>query len=122
MAAKHDYELSADPFTHLHLDHRHMGVGGDDSWSPSLHKVLVQMLQRCAEGCCFPLLLVATFICTGVASIKIVILDCPVQEYAVEPGEYKFSVLLAPVLPNKEVTAPETAASLWRQQVIDHFS
>ncbi|EIE18998.1 hypothetical protein COCSUDRAFT_20201 [Coccomyxa subellipsoidea C-169] len=80
MAAKHDYELSADPFTHLHLDHRHMGVGGDDSWSPSLHK-----------------------------------------EYAVEPGEYKFSVLLAPVLPNKEVTAPETAASLWRQQVIDHF-
>ncbi len=39
MAAKHDYELRADGFTHLHLDHRHMGVGGDDSWSPSLHKV-----------------------------------------------------------------------------------
>lgn len=39
MAAKHDYELRADNFTHLHLDHRHMGVGGDDSWSPSLHKV-----------------------------------------------------------------------------------
>ena len=38
MAAKHDYELKADTHTHLHLDHRHMGVGGDDSWSPSLHK------------------------------------------------------------------------------------
>ncbi|CAL8464023.1 g3558 [Coccomyxa elongata] len=74
MAAKHDYELRADGFTHLHLDHRHMGVGGDDSWSPSLHK-----------------------------------------EYAVEPGEYTFSVLLAPVLPSKDSTPPETAASLWRQ-------
>ena len=39
MAAKHDYELKADGHTHLHLDHRHMGVGGDDSWSPSLHRV-----------------------------------------------------------------------------------
>ena len=39
MAAKHDYELKADSHTHLHLDHRHMGVGGDDSWSPSLHRV-----------------------------------------------------------------------------------
>ena len=39
MAAKHDYELVPDAYTHLHLDHRHMGVGGDDSWSPSLHKV-----------------------------------------------------------------------------------
>ncbi|KAK9846491.1 hypothetical protein WJX81_005231 [Elliptochloris bilobata] len=38
MAAKHDYELKADGHTHLHLDHRHMGVGGDDSWSPSLHR------------------------------------------------------------------------------------
>jgi len=39
MGAKHDYELVPDKYTHLHLDHRHMGVGGDDSWSPSLHKV-----------------------------------------------------------------------------------
>ncbi|KAL6744638.1 hypothetical protein V8C86DRAFT_3127644 [Haematococcus lacustris] len=23
--------------THLSLDYRHMGVGGDDSWSPSVH-------------------------------------------------------------------------------------
>ena len=39
MGAKHDYELTADKYTHLHLDHAHMGVGGDDSWSPSCHKV-----------------------------------------------------------------------------------
>lgn len=25
------------PATHLVLDHVHMGVGGDDSWSPSVH-------------------------------------------------------------------------------------
>lgn len=39
MAAKHDYELRADGHTHLHLDAAHMGVGGDDSWSPSCHQV-----------------------------------------------------------------------------------
>ena len=37
--AKHDYELEADNYTHLHIDHRHMGAGGDDSWSPSVHEV-----------------------------------------------------------------------------------
>ena len=38
-AAKHEYELSADARTHVHLDACHMGVGGDDSWSPSVLKV-----------------------------------------------------------------------------------
>ena len=38
MSAKHDYELREDAFTHLHLDAAHMGVGGDDSWSPSCHQ------------------------------------------------------------------------------------
>lgn len=23
---------------HVHLDHAHVGVGGDDSWSPSVHE------------------------------------------------------------------------------------
>ena len=27
--------LQSDGFTWVHLDHRHMGVGGDDSWSPT---------------------------------------------------------------------------------------
>lgn len=37
-AAKHDFELQQDERVHVHLDHRHMGVGGDDSWSPSVHQ------------------------------------------------------------------------------------
>ncbi len=39
MASKHDYELDADKFWHVHLDHRHIGSGGDDSWSPSVLEV-----------------------------------------------------------------------------------
>jgi beta-galactosidase len=37
-AAKHTNELVADDVVHVHVDHQHMGVGGDDSWSPSTHK------------------------------------------------------------------------------------
>lgn len=37
-AAKHTNELVADDVIHVHVDHQHMGVGGDDSWSPSTHK------------------------------------------------------------------------------------
>jgi beta-galactosidase len=37
-AAKHQHELAPDPTGwHLHLDSAHMGVGGDDSWSPTVH-------------------------------------------------------------------------------------
>ena len=43
--ARHDYELHLPPgsdtppnVVHLTLDHVHMGVGGDDSWSPSVHE------------------------------------------------------------------------------------
>jgi beta-galactosidase len=36
--AKHTNELLADDVIYLHIDHQHMGVGGDDSWSPSTHK------------------------------------------------------------------------------------
>jgi beta-galactosidase len=37
-AAKHTHELVTDDIIHVHIDHQHMGVGGDDSWSPSTHK------------------------------------------------------------------------------------
>ena len=37
--ARHDYELQPDSMNHVYLDHRHMGLGGDDSWSPSVHEV-----------------------------------------------------------------------------------
>ncbi|KAG2489983.1 hypothetical protein HYH03_011612 [Edaphochlamys debaryana] len=38
-AARHDYEIEPDPHgrTFFHVDHLHMGVGGDDSWSPTVH-------------------------------------------------------------------------------------
>ena len=36
--AKHTNELVVDAMVHVHIDHQHMGVGGDDSWSPSTHK------------------------------------------------------------------------------------
>ncbi|MBR9873745.1 MAG: beta-galactosidase [Vibrionaceae bacterium] len=36
--AKHTNELVKEEKVYLRLDHKHMGVGGDDSWSPSVHK------------------------------------------------------------------------------------
>lgn len=38
MAARHDHEIVRDGRVHVYLDHRHIGSGGDDSWSPSVHK------------------------------------------------------------------------------------
>jgi beta-galactosidase len=43
-AAKHTHELVADDLVHVFIDHQHMGVGGDDSWSPSTHKAY--LLER----------------------------------------------------------------------------
>ncbi|PMH46080.1 beta-D-galactosidase [Vibrio sp. 10N.286.49.B3] len=37
-AAKHTNELVKESQIYVHIDHQHMGVGGDDSWSPSVHK------------------------------------------------------------------------------------
>ncbi|MDR9826229.1 beta-galactosidase [Vibrio sp. FNV 38] len=36
--AKHTNELVKEPTVYLRIDHQQMGVGGDDSWSPSVHK------------------------------------------------------------------------------------
>ncbi|MGO2507433.1 MAG: beta-galactosidase [Vibrio hibernica] len=35
--AKHTNELVPEDRIYVRLDHQHMGVGGDDSWSPSVH-------------------------------------------------------------------------------------
>ncbi|WNJ97819.1 beta-galactosidase [Vibrio ruber] len=35
--AKHTHELSADDVIYLNVDGFHMGIGGDDSWTPSVH-------------------------------------------------------------------------------------
>jgi beta-galactosidase len=37
-AAKHTNELQAEDVVYVFIDHQHMGVGGDDSWSPSTHQ------------------------------------------------------------------------------------
>ncbi|MCE0495681.1 beta-galactosidase [Vibrio salinus] len=36
--AKHTNELEAESQVYIRIDHRHMGIGGDDSWTPSVHK------------------------------------------------------------------------------------
>ena len=36
--ASHTNELISDHLCWVRLDHRHMGVGGDDSWTPSVHQ------------------------------------------------------------------------------------
>ncbi len=35
--AKHTNELKGDGNLYVFIDHQHMGIGGDDSWSPSVH-------------------------------------------------------------------------------------
>lgn len=36
--ARHDFELEANNETNVHIDAAVLGVGGDDSWSPAVHK------------------------------------------------------------------------------------
>ena len=36
-AANHEHELSPEAALHVHCDAAHCGVGGDDSWSRSVH-------------------------------------------------------------------------------------
>jgi hypothetical protein len=36
-AAAHNHELSDSGFVHVHCDAAHCGLGGDDSWSRSVH-------------------------------------------------------------------------------------
>ncbi|MFB9136636.1 beta-galactosidase [Vibrio olivae] len=43
--AKHSNDLVAEDKLYVHIDHKHMGVGGDDSWSPSVHQEF-QLIER----------------------------------------------------------------------------
>ncbi|MDV7104717.1 beta-galactosidase [Vibrio sp. TH_r3] len=45
--AKHPNELVKQNIVYLRLDHKHMGVGGDDSWSPSVHKEYLIEEKQC---------------------------------------------------------------------------
>ncbi|MFW8591227.1 beta-galactosidase [Glaciecola sp. 2405UD65-10] len=40
-SAKHTNELKPSDVLYVNIDHKHMGVGGDDSWSPSTHKAFL---------------------------------------------------------------------------------
>ncbi|MBU2864475.1 beta-galactosidase [Reinekea forsetii] len=37
-SAQHPHELESEAGWVVNLDHRHMGIGGDDSWTPSVHE------------------------------------------------------------------------------------
>lgn len=39
--AKHDNELMTKQQLYINIDHKHMGIGGDDSWSPSVHSEFI---------------------------------------------------------------------------------
>jgi beta-galactosidase len=47
-AARHTNDLVVEDVIHVHIDHQHMGIGGDDSWSPSTHKeYLLEKKEYC---------------------------------------------------------------------------
>ena len=48
MSATHEHQLSAEGGLYLYLDGFHMGVGGDDSWTPST-KPGYQLTEKCYE-------------------------------------------------------------------------
>ncbi|RKF14449.1 beta-galactosidase [Alginatibacterium sediminis] len=51
--AKHQSELKANGNIYLRLDHKHMGVGGDDSWSPSVHPEFLLTQEYVSYQLCF---------------------------------------------------------------------
>jgi beta-galactosidase len=44
--AKHTSDLVKQDCVFVYIDHAHMGVGGDDSWSPSTHKAFLLEQKR----------------------------------------------------------------------------
>ncbi|WP_375752984.1 beta-galactosidase [Vibrio sp. HN007] len=52
-AAKHPNELVAEDKVYLRIDHQHMGVGGDDSWSPSVHPEFLITDKKFRYQICF---------------------------------------------------------------------
>lgn len=48
--ARHEHDLQSSGFSWVHLDHRHMGLGGDDSWSPTVHEAYLVPPTRYSFG------------------------------------------------------------------------
>ncbi|MCO5613035.1 hypothetical protein L7F22_067309 [Adiantum nelumboides] len=51
--ATHDEELHQRGCIEVHLDHKHMGLGGDDSWSPCVHEKYLVQPEPCAFSLSF---------------------------------------------------------------------
>lgn len=49
--ARHEEQLETDEVVHVHLDHKFMGVGGDDSWTPSVHSKYLVLPGTYEFGC-----------------------------------------------------------------------
>jgi hypothetical protein len=118
--AKHDHELQPSGFSWVHLDHRHMGVGGDDSWSPT-GVVFILGDTACTWGC----LNVSGWQACDTARnsnlhfsprpLHITPLHPPTlavhEEHLVPPGQYGFSLLLKP-LEGAAASGPDNVQSL----------
>ncbi|MBT3135441.1 beta-galactosidase [Alteromonas sp. ALT199] len=51
--AKHTCDLVSQDCVFVYIDHAHMGVGGDDSWSPSTHKAFLLEEKHYRYSVCF---------------------------------------------------------------------
>lgn len=51
--AKHTNELQDSGYLYVFIDHAHMGVGGDDSWSPSTHDEFLLTKKQYRYEVCF---------------------------------------------------------------------
>jgi beta-galactosidase len=51
-AANHEHELSPEPVLHVHCDAAHCGLGGDDSWTRSVHAA--HHTHNHPHSVCFP--------------------------------------------------------------------
>ena len=51
--AKHTCDLTPQDCMFVYIDHAHMGVGGDDSWSPSTHKAFLLEEKQYRYSVCF---------------------------------------------------------------------
>ena len=51
--AKHTCDLTPQDCVFVYIDHAHMGVGGDDSWSPSTHKAFLLEEKQYRYSVCF---------------------------------------------------------------------
>ena len=51
MRAEHTFECIEQPALHVHIDGYHMGVGGDDSWTPSVRPEYLLTAETYRWGC-----------------------------------------------------------------------